>query len=99
MSLASRSNVLSKYRELLRLVSRLPADKRDKALGEARDTLRARRTESNPEKQLQHLKELSSRVGYLRIITPKQPGEVTAGVYVVRDGKVLEGSGESKGTR
>ncbi len=99
MSLANRSNVLSKYRELLRLVSRLPADKRDQAFSEARGTLRARRTESNPEKQLQHLKELSSRIGYLRIITPKQPGEVTAGVYVVRDGKVMEGSGESKGAR
>ncbi|PNH01659.1 hypothetical protein TSOC_012435 [Tetrabaena socialis] len=99
MSTSQKTVVLARYRELLRLVARLPQAKRGEALGEARTTIRDRRSESNPEKQLNHLKELTSKIGFLRIVTPKEPGEVRSGVFVVRDGRIVEGSGDAKGGR
>lgn len=92
-------SVLSKYRELLRLISRLPDQKKTDALAEARTLIRARRAETNPEQLLQHQKELSSKIGFLRIVTPRRPGEVGAGSFVVRDGHLVQGSGELKGAR
>ncbi|KAG2483066.1 hypothetical protein HYH03_018049 [Edaphochlamys debaryana] len=99
MSGSATGQVLCRYRELLRLIGRLPGDQRSKALTEARTTLRARKSEANPEEQLKHLKELVSKIGYLRIITPRQPGDVKSGVFVVRDGRLVEGGGEAKGAR
>lgn len=95
------SNVLARYRELLRLLRRLPSDKQGGALIEARATLRARSIEADPQKALDYQRELVSRIGFLRATTPKQPGEVTAssGVYVYRDGKLVKGLGEGKGSR
>ncbi|GFR47408.1 hypothetical protein Agub_g9125, partial [Astrephomene gubernaculifera] len=99
MSTAGSPNVLSRYRELLRLILRLPQTQRSQALNEARTTIRSRRSVTNPEEVLKHHKELSSKIGYLRIITPKRPGEVQSGSYIVRDGRLIQGAGEAKGTR
>lgn len=101
MSGAHKAVVLSRYKELLRLIDRLPSSKKGQALIEAKSTVRSRRSEEDPQKQLDHLRELVSKIGYLRIATPKQPGEVSneSGVYVVRDGKLVEGSGAAKGAR
>lgn len=98
---AHRAQVLSRYKELLRLVGRLPEQKREQALREARDTVRSRQAEGDPQRQLDHLRELVSRIGYLRITTPREPGEAgsKSGVYVVRDGRLVEGSGAGRGSR
>lgn len=95
------SNVLSRYRELLRLLRRLPLDQQKGALEEARSTTRARALESDPQKALDYQRELASRIGFLRATTPKQPGEVTstAGTYVFRGGQLVKGCGEVKGSR
>ncbi|GLI61852.1 hypothetical protein VaNZ11_004360 [Volvox africanus] len=99
MNAAQRVMVLSKYRELLRLISRLPPDKREEAFREARFSTRSRRSVTNAEDQLKYLKELISKIGYLRIITPKVPGEIESGIFVVRGGDLVGKSGDTKGTR
>lgn len=99
MTASHQAIVLSKYRTLLRLIGRLDPGQRSSAYVEAQTTVRSRRTVTNPEEQLKHLKELTSKIGYLRIITPKQPGEVEPGVFTVQDGRLVEGTGEAKGKR
>jgi hypothetical protein len=96
-----REAVLSSWRQLLRLIGRLPEEKRVAALAEARTTARQRKTESNPETLLAYQKELAAKIGYLRIVTPRQPGDVDKGIgrWVMRDGMLVEGQGEEKGER
>jgi len=97
-----RLRVLSRYKELLCLIKRLPEEKKASAFAEARSTIRSRTSEADPQKKLDHFKELVSKIGYLRVVTPKQPGEVARtgiGKYVLRDGKLVEGSGDAKGAR
>lgn len=97
----ARSQVLGRYRELLQLIRRLPEPKQGAALQEARTTVRARAGEGDPQKALDHLRELVSKIGFLRATTPKRPGEVSrgSGNYIMRDGKLVEGDGEGRGTR
>lgn len=99
-AMSSKSQVLCRYRELLRLISRLPSDQRTPSLLEAQQTIRSRRGESNPQAALQHYKELVSKIGFLRIITPKSSGhDLRSGRYVMRDGELVEGGGSGKGQR
>lgn len=91
--------MLSGYRTLLRLIHRLPAARRAEALQQARQELQQRKLEANPETRLQYYKELSARVGFLRATTPKQLGDVVAGTWVLREGQLVAGSGEAKGSR
>jgi hypothetical protein len=99
-AVSHRAHVQSLYRTLLRYIARLPSpEQRSKALTEAQTTVRERRGEQDPQARLQHVKELTARIGYLRIVTPRQPGEVSTGVFVYRGGQLVEGSGEGKGTR
>lgn len=97
---AHKSQVLSRYRELLRLIKRLPAGKAAAAKSVAQQTIRLRQQETDPEAQLQYLKELAAKVGFLRISTPRPLGEpLEAGSYILRDGQLVKGSGEQKGAR
>lgn len=99
---AARPLVLARYRELLRLIARLPEAKRTDALREAQQTIRSRRGETDAERLLAHQKELAAKIGYLRIVTPKQPSDVSDsgfGRYVLRDGQLVQGVGASKGER
>lgn len=97
---AHKPQVLSRYRELLRLIQRLPSSKAAAARAEAQQTIRQRQHEADPEQQLQHLKELAAKIGFLRITTPRRPGEaLDSGSFVLRDGQLVKGSGEQKGTR
>jgi hypothetical protein len=97
---AHKTQVLARYRELLRLIQRLPSSKSAAARAEAQQTIRQRQQEADPEQQLQYLKELAAKIGFLRISTPRRPGEVLeAGSFVLRDGQLVKGSGEHKGTR
>jgi hypothetical protein len=70
-------------------------------LAEARNTVKQRKAESNPETLLAYQKELAAKIGYLRIVTPRQPGDVDTGIgrWVMRDGELVEGEGLEKGER
>ena len=94
--------MLRAYRELLRLVKRLPAAQQGSAWSEARSSLRAHREEGEEAKRLELLKKLVARIGFLRTITPRRPGDgagVGAGHYVLREGKLVEGRGATSGAR
>ena len=94
--------VLAAYRELLGLVKRLPADQRAAAWAEARQALRQHAGEADQARQQDLFKQLAARISFLRVVTPRRPGEVSsigAGHYVMRDGELVEGSGQTAGTR
>lgn len=102
MSSKHSRKVLQAYRELLGLIRRLPADKRQPAWAEARQSLRQNAGEADQAKQQDQFKQLAARISFLRVVTPKRPGEASsigAGHYVMRDGKLVEGSGETAGSR
>jgi hypothetical protein len=95
-----KQQVLARYRELLRLITRMPEQKAAAARQEAQQAVRSHANETDPQAQLGHLKELVARISFLRITTPRRPGEsLGAGTYVLREGQLVEGSGEDKGAR
>ena len=95
-----RQQVLSRYRELLRVIQRLPGEKAATARTEAQQTMRQHRSETDPEAQLRFLKDLVARISFLRINTPRKAGEpLGGGSYVLRNGELVAGSGEDRGTR
>jgi hypothetical protein len=95
-----RAQVLAYYRQFLRLSRRLPPDKAAAAAGEVRAAIRARAGERDPVKALDGAKELAARVAFLRMTTPRPPGEpLGSGRFVWREGKWQEGDGETKGAR
>lgn len=97
---ANLSLFVSECRELLRLIRLLPETKRAPALTEARETIKSRLGVSNPEQIVHHFKELASKLGYLRMITPKGHQSVRgSATYVLRDGRWVQSAGETKGTR
>ena len=69
--MAQRANVLRAYRELVDLAKRLPAERRDASLKEARKAMRANTNEDDPVRQTDMLKELVAKVSFLRMTTPK----------------------------
>jgi hypothetical protein len=86
---------LGKYRKLLRLINRLPKEAKERAKEEARSEMFKHKLANESEAVL--LREyMDDKIRYLRIITPKRPGddEYLGGstYYVVRDGKVVEGT-------
>ena len=100
MSALRRSPVISQLRALVRLLRCLPEEKKATSLAEARFLFRLRAGEKDNQKALDHQKELASKIAYLRIITPKQQsGPTSTGTYVLREGKLVEGSGEARGSR
>lgn len=107
MASQSLPSVLPVMRQLLRLVRTLPDHQREAALFEMRDKVRARAGEADAAKVLEHRKELYSKLGYLRIIAPRAPANAPSGTsestgsttYVYRDGKFVEGRGETAGSR
>lgn len=95
-----KQQVLTRYRELLRLIKRMPEQKAAAARSEAQQTVRQNKNAADPESQLRYLKELVARISFLRITTPRRPGETLgSGTYVLRDGQLVEGAGEDKGGR
>lgn len=87
-------NVLSHYRELLRLVRRLPtAHERRGAEGEARAAMRAQ-VAAGPEEAADLARVLVGKISFLRMKVPRasrDAGRVGVGRYVVRNGSVVEG--------
>eukprot|EP00879_Flechtneria_rotunda_P014355 GHRR01014995.1.p1 GENE.GHRR01014995.1~~GHRR01014995.1.p1 ORF type:complete len:133 (+),score=23.06 GHRR01014995.1:379-777(+) len=97
---SQKAQVLSRYKELLRLIQRLPFDKAVAAKAEAQQTIRQRRAETSPDTNLLYLKELAARISFLRMTTPRRAGEpLDSGRYILRDGELVKSTGESKGAR
>lgn len=97
-----RNLVLRAYRELLSLIKRLPESQKSQAWQEARQTLRQHAGEADQARQQDLFKQLAAKISYLRVVTPRRPGEVSAigvGHYVLRDGRLVEGSGATAGKR
>lgn len=69
--MSQRANVLRAYRELIDLLKRMPAGRRDAGLQEARATVRANMTEADPLKASDMLKDMVARISFLRMATPK----------------------------
>lgn len=99
---ANAKQVLARYRDLLRLIGRMRSEEqRTLAREQARTLLRSRASEHDPQAILNYQRELASRIAFLRMTTPKLPGEVAgaSGTYVLRDGQLVEGSGHTRGSR
>ncbi|KAL4431057.1 hypothetical protein ABPG75_006313 [Micractinium tetrahymenae] len=97
-----RNQVLRAYRELLSLIRRLPESKRASAWQEARQTVRQHAGEADEARQQDLFKQLAAKISFLRVVTPRRPGEVSsigAGHYVLRDGRLVEGTGATAGAR
>jgi hypothetical protein len=87
-----RTNVLRAYRQLLQLIKRLPPLQQGKAVAQARSEAVNDRNISNAVEASDKLKQLYARIGYLRTITPRQPGDAEclgSGHYVLRDGELV----------
>ncbi len=59
------------YREFIDLAKRLPAEKRNASIQEARKAMQANKLEYDPVRQTEMLKELVAKVSFLRMTTPK----------------------------
>ena len=97
-----RQKVLAAYKELLRLSARVAEGQRPAALAEARAALRRHRGEADPARQADLFKQLAARISFLRMTTPRVPGETSsigAGHWVVRGGELVEGGGTTAGAR
>lgn len=97
-----RTRILVAYRELLRLIARLPGDQRPKALQDARSTMRQRMAVADPAQQSDHFKELAAKISFLKMVTPRLPGDASsigAGHWVLRRGELVPGTGQTAGTR
>ena len=97
MTGGSLPSVIHKYRTLLKLISRLPEPLRSSEVSAARTAFRDNAHASTAEADLLRTK-LDDKLRYLRIVTPKKPGDVddtaeASKVYVLRDGKLEERRG------
>ena len=97
-------NVCRLYRELLILIKRLPKEKVEGTWNEARREIRLHKDERDKIKASDLMRGMVSKIAYLKSITPRQPGDATrlrlaSGHWVLRDGQLVEGHGESKGRR
>ena len=84
------------YRELVRLIHRLPPSERNAALFKARDEM-TRHDNACDEEVADLHRALVSKICFLRMKVPKQARDASAvgvGHFIVREGKVVEGRGK-----
>eukprot|EP00980_Cylindrotheca_fusiformis_P008571 scaffold1820_cov129-Cylindrotheca_fusiformis.AAC.12 len=86
------NQVRQKYRSLAKLVKRLPEKEIEKGWEELRTSFRTPLREPIEDR----LKEADKRMGFLRMITPKDK-PAKGGTWVYRNGKLVEG--QSSGSR
>lgn len=87
-----RTNVVRAYRQLLQLIKRLPPSQQGKALSQARSEAAADREIDKAIEASDKLMQLYARIGYLRTITPRRPGDAErlgSGRYVLRNGQLV----------
>ena len=94
----SNPSIIAKYRKLLQLIRRLPQPLQTKELEQARNAFRDNASVSSQAEVDLLTSQLDDKLRYLRIVTPKRPGDVgdideASTVYVVRDGRLEASSG------
>ncbi|CAN0116843.1 unnamed protein product [Discosporangium mesarthrocarpum] len=96
-----RSAVLRVYREMLRMVSRLPdIAKRNEGIRSIREGFRANTAESDMEKVTTLISEAESRLGFLKISMPRSKVGSSGKMNIVfRDGKEIEGGRGERASR
>jgi hypothetical protein len=82
-------SVRSAYRTLARLIEQLPPPRQPKSRTELRQKFR-RPLDEAVETLEDRLKAANDRISFLRITTPKSRNEKRAGVFVFKDGKLVE---------
>ncbi|KAK3268127.1 hypothetical protein CYMTET_23353 [Cymbomonas tetramitiformis] len=88
----ARSVVLSSYRELLRLIRRLPQSQQAPSLHEARSTIRLNLNEQDESKVMDMHKILVGKISFIRMSTRRRINENRgSGIFVLRDGELVEG--------
>lgn len=99
-TVSHRQGVLRKYKELLRLVERLPSERNPSSSYErARAEMRRGREETDEERIVELRRQLDTRIAFLRSVTPRRPGERTQareGTFVACRGEVVEGQAEQE---
>lgn len=94
-------SVLNSYRELVRLLHRLPWNERTNAMQEARHEMRKHVTASQEEVADLH-RLLVGKISFLRMKVPKRHRDASAigsGHYIVRNGKVVHGKADQSTPR
>jgi hypothetical protein len=98
-----RAAVLKAYRDFVDVARRSsPAAEREVKLADVRAAIRANAGVTDESERQELLKKLVARVGFLRIVTPKTGRgrhKRESGVFVVREGEVIEGTGQTAGAR
>ena len=94
---AATGSLRTKYRRLLKLISRLPEPARATECSAARAAFRDNADASGADAELLQTK-LDDKLRYLRIVTPKRPGDTddvdeASRVYVLRDGELEQRQG------
>jgi hypothetical protein len=82
------TQVRQKYRELARLVKRLPENSYENGWQELRTSFR--KPLASGEELDNRLKAADDRMSFLRMITPKEKGSNQSGRWVYKDGKRVE---------
>ena len=94
--------VLRSYRELCKLIRRLPTEVEQHAARVQAQSGMRKHAEANEEQVADLHRVLVGKISFLRMRVPRLPrdaGRVGVGHFVVREGKVVEGAGESPATR
>lgn len=101
----SQSKIICKaYRELLTYIKRLPKSKINHYLSEAKKKMQENRELQDPKEISDALKELYSKIKFLKTITPRKPSDserfgFESGHWVFREGIFIECKGQNKGKR
>ena len=97
-AVSQSSIVISTYRNLAKLVRRLPQKQQPGALRQLREGYRKNANETSPEKIASLIEEAGKKIAFLRIITPKDMWRNTVDV-LENPGKALSATNQSGVTR
>jgi hypothetical protein len=71
----NKGAAISAYRNLVKLANLMPSKKRSQTLKEIRYSFRANASETDPARIREMLEKAQSSLGFLKIVTPKRPGD------------------------
>jgi Complex 1 protein (LYR family) len=81
--MSTNKNVLTVYKNLLKLANKLPEPKRLEGINMIRSSFR-KNTSASPSEVQNLLQKANSSLGYLKMITPKQASEQKERTYVTK---------------
>jgi len=93
--------VLLLYKQLLRIAKKLPIPQSHKTINEIKSQFRSHRIEKDPNLIEKHIQKALDQISFLKMITPHSFDlkAYNSTHYVVRDGNIIQGHGEKKGSR